>query len=113
MKVINKNQYIARTQIHNLYSVNEKQNFENEMYIHKILATDVFPCIIHNISRKNIGEELKITTIRIEMYSDSRKNIIRLEDTNMVPTITTDEPHGLNEGDQVNVVDIKGCGKFW
>lgn len=108
LNVINKNQYTALTQLHNLYSVNEKQNCQNEMYIHKILATDVFPCIIHNISRKNIGEELKITTIRIEMYSDVRKNLIRIENTDIVPTITTDEPHGLAIGDEVNVADIKG-----
>lgn len=98
-KIIDENQFNMAFQGSYYYSKEKNDHFEN--FINRLLSESIFPIIIHHISRKHLKEKLKIQNIRVNMFSDFRKNVIIVNDDELSYTIKTDEEHNLQVGDIV------------
>lgn len=81
-------------------------NPEDQLQINRFLSEHIFPIIIHETSQKRIREKLKISYIRVEMYSDRRKNKITIGSTNTPSSdriyVETEKPHNKKPGDLVD-----------
>ena len=86
------------------------KNPDDQLLINRFLS-EIFPMIIYETSQKRIREKLKISYIRVDMYSDFRKNKTTVglinKSTDKV-TVKIDEPHNLRPGDRVDPKKQKG-----